>query len=407
MKNGCSNRKYDFDKITDRRNTGSVKFDSASAQGKPEDILPLWVADMDFPAPPCVIDALVKRSQYGIFGYSISGSEYFKVLRSWFSERFVWDTQPEWVIQTPGVVFAIHIAVRALTEKGDAILIQEPVYHSFSEAIGVNDRRKVVNPLAFSKGRYSIDFEDFENKIVQNKVKLFILCSPHNPVGRVWTREELKRMGDICLKHDVIVVSDEIHADFTYPGHQHHVFAGLNPEFSNRSVICTAPTKTFNLAGLQISNIFISNPDIHRRFRQEMRKCGSRSVNLMGIIACRAAYEGGGEWLDELKHYLSGNLGFLRDFLRERLPQIKLVEPEGTYLVWLDFHALGLEEKELENFLVNRAGLWLETGTLFGEGGEGFQRMNIACPRSFLEKALLHLENAVRSLSDHQSESSK
>jgi len=386
---------YDFDRIIDRKNTDSLKYDFAKERGKPEGILPLWVADMDFSAPPCVIDALVQKSQHGIFGYSESKSDYFEVLHDWFSRQFNWNVQPEWLVKTPGVVFAINTAIRALTDEGDAVLIQPPVYYPFSGSIVANRRKLVVNQLVYSHGKYSIDFSDFEEKIVENDVKLFILCSPHNPVGRVWTADELVRMGDICLKHGVIVVSDEIHADFTYPGHRHFVFADLKPEFSDITVTSTAPTKTFNLAGLQISNNFIANGDIRRKFRKAIARSGYSQPNVMGIVACRAAYAGGSEWLVKLKEYLSQNLDFLRSFLREKLPQIKLVEPEGTYLVWLDCSALGLDDKTLEDFIVNEAGLWLDSGTMFGAGGEGFQRINIACPRAVLHKALTRLEQAV------------
>lgn len=389
---------YDFDTIIDRKNTDSLKYDFAAKRGLPEGVLPLWVADMDFRTPPCVIEALVEKSRHGIFGYSDTREDYDEVLHNWFLKQFGWNVQPDWLVKTPGVVFAINIAIRALTDEGDAVLIQQPVYYPFAASIRANRRKLVVNQLVYSEGKYSIDFEDFEEKIIQNRVKLFILCSPHNPVGRVWTREELVRLGDICLKHNVLVVADEIHEDFTYPGHRHLVFADVKPEFSEMAITCTAPTKTFNLAGLQISNIFIPNPEIRQRFKKEITRSGYGDPNIMGIVACRAAYKGGSEWLAELKAYLLGNLNDLRDFLTQRLPQIKLVEPEGTYLVWLDCSGLGLDDKELEDFIINKAGLWLDSGTMFGAGGEGFQRINIACPRAILEKALTQLEGAVNRL---------
>jgi cystathionine beta-lyase len=350
---------------------------------------------MDFTAPACVIDALVNKSRHGIFGYSETRDDYYETLRDWFLKQFNWNVQPDWIVKTPGVVFAIYAAIRALTDEGDAVLIQQPVYSPFSSAVLVNRRKLVISQLVYSQGKYTIDFSDFEHKIIRNNVKLFILCSPHNPVGRVWTGEELVRLGEICLRYGVIVVSDEIHADFTYPGHRHLVFADVRPEFSEITVTCTAPTKTFNLAGLQISNIFIENMNIRRRFIKEISKTGYSHPNIMGIVACRAAYAGGSEWLIELKEYLSGNLDLLRNFLKQKLPQIKLVEPEGTYLAWLDFSALGIKDSELENLIVNHARLWLDSGTKFGSGGEGFQRINIACPRSILKKALDQLEQAI------------
>ncbi|KNZ43408.1 MalY/PatB family protein [Acetobacterium bakii] len=387
--------KTDFNEIIQRDNTNSIKYDFASRRGKPEGLLSLWVADMDFKTPAPVVDALVEKSRHGIFGYSESGQDYFFVLKKWFKTNFQWHIKPEWLVTTPGVVYAIATAIRSLTNQGDGVIIQQPVYYPFSEMITINNRNLIVNQLTYENGKYGIDFEDFEYKIIKNKVKLFILCNPHNPVGRVWTGEELMRLGDICLKHGVMVVSDEIHQDFIYTGHVHQVFSDLKPEFLKISITCTAPTKTFNLAGLQISNIFIANPGIRKKFKEEMIKGGYNQPNIMGMVACTAAYSKGGEWLEELLIYLSENLDFIRSFLINRLPRVKLIEPEGTYLVWLDFNALGLKEKELENLIIHKAGLWLDKGTMFGVGGEGFQRINIASPRIILEQALSQLERAI------------
>ncbi|MDX9872062.1 MAG: MalY/PatB family protein [Clostridia bacterium] len=389
--------KYNFDAIIDRKNTHSIKYDFAEERGKPDGVLPLWVADMDFPAPPAVIEALVQKSRHGIFGYSEMKADYFKTLQTWFKQRFDWEVRPEWLVKTPGVVFAFSIAIRALTEKNDAVLIQPPVYYPFSESVLVNERRLVTNQLIYAQGKYTIDFADFEQKIIENKVKLFLLCSPHNPVGRVWRKEELIRMGEICLKHGVKVISDEIHEDFVYPGYRHFVFANLKPEFAEITATCTAPSKTFNLAGLHVSNAFIANASIRAKFSAEISRCGLSQLNIMGLIASQAAYAHGGEWLEELKRYLNGNLNFLRDFLQRKIPQIQLVEPEGTYLAWLDCNALGLNDTELDDLMENRAGLWLDTGLMFGAGGAGFQRVNIACPREVLEKALTQLEQAIKS----------
>ncbi|HWP50115.1 MAG TPA: MalY/PatB family protein [Clostridia bacterium] len=388
-----------FDTIIDRHKTDSLKYDFAERRGKPADILPLWVADMDFTAPPAVLKALADRAAHGIFGYSdAANDDYFNVLSRWYSERFNWRPQPEWLIKTPGVVFAICTAIRALTREGDAVMIQPPVYYPFSESVLENNRRLVVNRLVYADGKYGIDLADFEEKIVSHGVKLFILCSPHNPVGRVWTEEELTVMGDICVRHGVTVVADEIHADFVYPGYRHRVFASLKSTFADISVTCTAPSKTFNLAGLQISNIFVPNADIRRRLRKEINRVGYSQPNVMGLLASRAAYAQGAEWLDELKVYLTGNLTFARSFLASHLPQVRLVEPEGTYLIWLDFSALGLSDQALNDLMVHKAGLWLDGGTMFGEGGEGFQRINIACPRKTLQDALQRLNKAVDTL---------
>lgn len=390
-----------FNELVDRKNTDSIKHDFAVRRGKPEGILSLWVADMDFRTPDCVIDALVEKSRHGIFGYSESSDEYFQVLKSWFFNNYNWEVQPEWLIKTPGVVYAINTAIRALTTKDEAVIIQEPVYYPFRESILKNGRQLVVNELVYRDYKYTINFDDFEKKIIKYKVKLFILCNPHNPVGRVWTEEELVQLGDICLKHGVIVVSDEIHADFVYPGYKHLVFSKIKPEYLDSTIICTAPTKTFNLAGLQISNMFISNANIRASVHEEIEKSGYSQLNIMGLTACTAAYKSGYEWLEGLKVYLNENLTFMRSFIVERIPQVKLIEPEGTYLVWLDFKNLNLDEEALEELIVNKANLWLDKGTMFGCGGAGFQRINIACPRPILTKAMIQLEKAINSLDEN------
>lgn len=387
-----------FDNAIERKGTNSLKYDFAAERGKPDDVLPLWVADMDFQTAPPVMEALEHSVRHGIFGYSESKQEYFDTLHQWYSQNFQWNVEKRWLVKTPGVVFAICAAIRSLTKKGDAVLIQQPVYYPFSQSVVKNNRVLVNNPLVSRDGAYSVDFEDFEEKIVRNHVRLFLLCSPHNPVGRVWTKEELTRMGDICVKHGVLVVSDEIHADFVYPGYRHFVFAGLKPEYSGIAITCTSPSKTFNLAGLQVSNIFIANPKLRRLFADEIEKTGYSQLNTMGLTACQAAYAHGRQWLEELKEYLSENLDFVRRFLAEKLPQIKLVEPQGTYLVWLDCRALGLNEEQLEDLFVNRAKLWLDSGSLFGPEGAGFERINIACPRKTLRQAFLQLEKAVRTV---------
>lgn len=389
---------YNFDEIIDRRNTNSLKYDFALERNKPRDVLPLWVADMDIKTPIEVREALIKSAEHGIFGYSDVKIEYFNTLNKWFKTNFDWETKQEWLVKAPGVVFAICTAIRALTEKGDAVLIQRPVYYPFSLSIVDNERKLVNNPLVYTDGKYEIDFADFEQKIIDNHVKLFILCSPHNPVGRVWTKEELTKIGDICLKHNVLIVADEIHEEFIYEGFKHHVFANLKPEFSDIAITCTAPSKTFNLAGLQVSNIFISNTEIRRKFKKEIVKTGYCELNAMGLIACQTAYAHGLDWLDQLKVYLAENLNFTRKFLAEKIPQIKLVEPQGTYLIWLDCSALNLDDKSLEDLIVNKAKLWLDAGTMFGSEGSGFQRINITCPRATLEKALQQLEAAVKAM---------
>lgn len=385
----------DFDTVPNRRGTNCFKYDFAREMGMPEDVLPLWVADMDFPTAPAVLERLHALAEHGIFGYTGVKDAYFSAVHNWYAQRFGWETQRSWLVTTPGVVFAIAIAIRAFTQKGDAILIQQPVYYPFANKVTENDRQLVVNPLVLKNGRYEMDFADMERKIVDYHVKMLLLCSPHNPVGRVWTKEELLRVGEICQKHGVLVVSDEIHADFTYAGHTHRVFASVKSEFADFTITCTAPSKTFNLAGLQNSNIFIPNRQLRHAYKKELSACGCGGTNCMGMAACQAAYEAGADWLEQLKQYLAGNLAYIRQFLREKLPEIALIEPEGTYLVWLDLRKLGLTEQQQRQLIVQDAKLWLDAGTLFGQGGEGFERINIACPRTTIEQAMQRLEHAV------------
>lgn len=386
---------FDFDTVPNRRGTNCFKYDFAREMGMPEDVLPLWVADMDFPTAPAVLERLHALAEHGIFGYTGVKDAYFSAVHNWYAQRFGWETQRSWLVTTPGVVFAIAIAIRAFTQKGDAILIQQPVYYPFANKVTENDRQLVVNQLVLKNGRYEMDFADMERKIVDYHVKMLLLCSPHNPVGRVWTKEELLRVGEICQKHGVLVVSDEIHADFTYAGHTHRVFASVKSEFADFTITCTAPSKTFNLAGLQNSNIFIPNRQLRHAYKKELSACGCGGTNCMGMAACQAAYEAGADWLEQLKQYLAGNLAYIRQFLREKLPDIALIEPEGTYLVWLDLRKLGLTEQQQRQLIVQDAKLWLDTGTLFGQGGDGFERINIACPRATIKQAMQRLERAV------------
>lgn len=386
---------FDFDKQIDRYNTNSAKFDTAVAQGYPADVLPLWVADMDFQAPECVQEALHKAADYGIFGYSFLGDGYVKAVQNWFAKRFDWQVERDWLITTPGVVFALSTVVRAVTNPGDAVLVQPPVYYPFYRVINNNGRKLVESPMLYENGRYTIDYADFEEKIIQNDVKMFILCSPHNPVCRVWTVEELAKIGAICKKHNVIVVSDEIHCDFAFPEHPHTPFVKACPEMQDRTIICTAPSKSFNLAGLQVSNIFIPGRELYEKVKTEMGIISYDSPNNLGCIACQAAYEGGEAWLDACKAYMRENLEFVRTFLAEHLPAIKLVEPEGTYFAWLDCTGLGMTKEELDDVIIHKAKLWLDSGAIFGEVAALFQRVVLACPRATLEEAMRRLEKAI------------
>ena len=386
---------YDFDKIIDRHGTNCLKFDFAKERGKNGDELSLWVADMDFEVAKPITDALQAQVNHGIYGYTEVKSDYFEIVKNWFKDNFGWEIKKGSLVKTPGVVYAIAMAVKAFTKEGEAVIIQQPVYYPFGEMIIANNRKLVNSPLVLKEGRYEIDFEDFEKKIVENNVKLFILCSPHNPVGRVWSVEELKKIGDICIKHGVVIFSDEIHADFVYEPNKHHVFASLGESYAANSVIATAPSKSFNIAGLQVSNIFIENKKLRDAFRNEIVKSGYSQLNTMGLVAARAAYESGKEWLDEVRAYIRDNLIFFRDYLKENIGELSLIEPEGTYLVWVDFRKLGLSEKQREDLIVNKAKLWIDSGAMFGVDGEGFERFNIACPRSYLKQALDSLKKAV------------
>lgn len=388
-------KNLDFDTIINRKNTKSLKYDFAEKRGMPKDILPLWVADMDFKTSSYIQDALTDCAKHGIFGYSEVQEQYFTILNEWMKKHHNWEIQEKWLIKTPGVVFALAMAVRAYTKINDSILIQQPVYYPFSEVITDNNRKVVSNDLYLGDdNRYHIDFEDFERKIIDENIKLFFLCNPHNPVGRVWTDTELIRIGNICVKHGVIVVSDEIHHDFVFRG-KHHVFANLKKEFENISITCTSPSKTFNLASMMISNIFIPNDELNLKFKNELNSVGISQLSVMGLIACETAYSKGEVWYQAMLAYIADNINFTKQYIKENLPDISLIDTEGTYLVWLDFRKTGLNVSELENLIINKAKLWLDSGKIFGKCGEGFQRINVACPRSILKEALDRIKNAL------------
>ena len=389
---------YDFDKVIDRKNTDCLKFDFAVQRGRPADVLPFWVADMDFPIAREIQEALIKRCEHGIFGYTEATEPYFAALHGWYLKHFGWDVQRPWLIKTPGVVFALAMAVKAFTKPGEAVLIQQPVYYPFSEVILDNGRELVNSPLVLKHGHYDMDFADLEAKLARPEVKLMLLCSPHNPVGRVWTREELQKVGDLCLRYGVIVVADEIHSDFVWEGHKHTNFATLGEEYAQNCLVCTAPSKTFNLAGLQVSNIFIPNQRLRRAFRKQVDAAGYSQLNTLGLTACQAAYTYGEEWLQQVKQYIAANIALVDAYLKEKLPQIKLMPIEGTYLIWLDCSALGMSSAAREQWLWHTAKLWLDGGGIFGPEGEAFERINVACPRATLLQGLEQLKSAVDAL---------
>lgn len=389
-------RNLDFDRIIDRKNTRCLKYDFAVKRGMPEDVLPLWVADMDFETSSYIEDALTERVQEGIFGYSDVQTPYFEIIRDWMVRHHDWEPQEKWLIKTPGVVFALAMAVKAYTDPGDKVLLQQPVYYPFSEVITDNGREVVSNDLVLTEdGTYKIDFADFEQKIIANGIKLFLLCSPHNPVGRVWTKEELEKIGDICVKHGVTVVSDEIHNDFIWEG-THTVFAGIKKEFADISVTCTSPSKTFNLASMLISNIFIPNQILRRKFRKEMDRAGISQLSVLGLVATEAAYAHGDEWYAAMKNYVRDNIAFARAYVEENLPGVRMIDTQGTYLIWLDFRQTGLTVEELDHKIIYEAGLWLDSGKIFGKTGEGFERINVACPRAVLQEALDRIQGILQ-----------
>ena len=385
----------DFDTVFDRRGTVSAKHDTVADNGYPEDVLPMWVADMDFRVPACITDALQKNVDHGIFGYSFAPDSYYQAVQGWFASRFDWQIQRDWMVFSPGVVFALSTAIRVMTQPSAAVLVTPPVYYPFYNVIRNNERKLVESQLIYEDGRYSIDFEDFEQKIIDNDVKLFILCSPHNPICRVWTQEELKKIGDICRRHGVKVVSDEIHCDFTWPGHPHTPFIKACPEMAEDTIVCTAPSKSFNLAGLQTSNIIIPGAALREAWQREMLRINFHAPNSLGLRACEAAYAAGAQWLDECRAYMWENMAYVRNFLAEHIPQIKLVEPEGTYFAWLDCTGLGLNKEALDDLIIHKAKLWLDTGSLFGQCSEQFQRVVLACSRSVVVEAMNRLKAAL------------
>ena len=381
-------RNLNFDEIINRRGTDCLKYDFAVRRGMPEDVLPLWVADMDFKTTSYVEDAVIERTKHGIFGYSESGEEYFKAVAGWMRRHHNWEIRPEWLIKTPGVVFALAMAVKAFTEKGDSVLIQQPVYYPFSEVIRDNGRVVVSNDLYLGEdNRYHIDLADFEKKIVKYHVKLFLLCSPHNPTGRVFTKEELTAMGDLCVKHGVKVVSDEIHNDFVFQG-EHTVFASVKKEYEEISVICTSPSKTFNLASMLISNIFVPNRELRQQFRHEVDAAGISQLSVLGLVAAKEAYAQGDDWYEQMMSYVGENIRYVKEYVKENLPGVTVIDGEGTYLMWLDFRGTGLDPEELDRRIIYEAKLWLDSGKIFGHTGAGFQRINVAAPRAVLTECL-------------------
>ena len=397
--------KYDFNQICDRKNTNCFKWDFIQSIFGNYDVIPMWVADMDFPVATPIVEALKRRVEHEFYGYTKASTDVIQSVVDRMWDKYAWKIKSEWIVFTPGVVPALNIAVRMLTHPGDEIILQEPVYYPFFPAVTSSGCQIVNNQLKLINGRYEMDYEDLEHQFharigmlpVPNRIKAIMLCNPHNPVGRLWSKEELTKLGDIAIKHGVVVISDEIHCELLFKDHQHTPFASISEEFEQNSIVCMSPSKTFNLAGLEVSSIIIPNKKLRHLFINT-RTGILPEPNLFGYTALEAAYRFGDEWLDQLLDYLQGNLDFLLKYFANRIPKIKVIKPQGTYLIWLDCRDLGMDDMTLRNFMRDKAKVGFDDGFLFGSGGSGFQRMNIACPRPILEEALIRIETMVNKL---------
>ncbi|NUU59803.1 MalY/PatB family protein [Paenibacillus agri] len=386
--------KYDFDRVINRRNTGSVKWDECGKLFGNENILPLWVADMDFESPPAVKEALLRRAELGLYGYSISDDSYQGSIISWFERRHDWELKREWIVNSPGVVVSLGLCVELFSAPGDGVIIQTPVYRPFYDVIEMNGRTLVKNPLLQQGGRYEMDYEGLE-RLMQDGAKLMILCSPHNPVGRIWERDELLRLGELCLQYGVTVISDGIHCDMEFEGHKYVSFAGLSPELADITVTALSVTKTFNSPGLQTSFIVASNPVLRRKFKRRLDALGLHNIGYFAAEVVKAAYNESEDWLEELIQYIAGNVKYATDYLERYLPQIGITRPDGTYLLWIDCRALGLDVPGLKKLMYKEAQIAFQEGSIFGTEGEGYLRINLACPRSTLQEALERFVRAV------------
>lgn len=389
---------FESEHVVDRKNTASIKWDEVEKAYEEEDILPFWIADMDFKAPQPVLAALQERVQHGVFGYTSRTDTYDQAIMDWLEKRHRWSIEKDWICHAPGIVPALSFIVQIFTEPEDEILIQPPVYHPFYQVTRENGRKLVQNPLKLEHNRYVIDFEDLESKLKTHSVKLFLLCSPHNPVGRVWTKEELQKLGELCRQYNILVVSDEIHFDLVFKPFTHTPFASISEELAQRSIICTAPSKTFNLAGLQTSNLIIPNSELRERFKRFLSVNFLGLTNTFGQLATEAAYRAGEEWLENCLQYLQENLNFLMKYIAEHIPTLKVIKAEGTYLIWIDCRGLNMDDQRLRLFMRHEAKVAVNEGVMFGEGGSGFIRMNIACSRALLEEGLSRIKKAVDQL---------
>lgn len=387
---------YNFDKLIERASTASVKYDLRQFIFKNPDVLPMWVADMDFETPDFIRQAVIKRAQHPIYGYTFRPESYYQAIMNWFLKRHNWKVEKDWILFSPGVVPAVNFAVLALTNPGDEIIVQPPVYFPFFSAVQENNRQIVYNQLIRDGDQYQINFDQLEKQA--QTARMLILCNPHNPVGRSWTKEELTELGKICLKHNLLVISDEIHADLVLPGHKHQVFAEVSPELSANIITMHAASKTFNLAGLASSSVIISDLALREQYKSFISRLHIDMGNLFGMVATQTAFEEGEQWLGQVLDYIFGNIVYATDFLADQLPKVKVIKPEATYMIWLDFSAFQMSDDELKSFLINEAKLGLNSGIDFGPGGEGFMRINVACPRLLLQQGLERLRDAFTQL---------
>ncbi|WP_265445441.1 MalY/PatB family protein [Acetivibrio straminisolvens] len=387
-----------FDEVVNRKNTDSLKWDYCKQRFGKSGILPMWVADMDFKSPSIISEAIIQRAQHGIFGYTEASERLSAALAGWMKKRHGWQIDEKWISYSPGVVTSVNTAILAYTKPGDKVLMQTPIYYPFYNSIIDNERELVTNSLRDNNGHYGIDFEDLEKKLSDN-VKMMIFCSPHNPIGRVWKIDELKEVLRLCKKYNVILVSDEIHSDLVFKGHKHIPIASLIEDDFKNCITLVSPTKTFNIAGLSVSAVIISEAGLRAKFRSTLSKNGANMLNIFGLVAAEAAYSSCEKWLDELLVYLEENLNTLEEYFKENIPQIKVIRPEATYLAWLDCNGLKVPAGQLKDFFVNKAGVGLNDGFAFGKEGLGFQRLNFACPRTVLLEGLERIKKAVDGLS--------
>lgn len=384
---------YNFDEIISREGTRSVKFGLRKEIFGRKDIIPLWVADMDFRTPDFITEVVKDRANREIYGYTYRPNEYYESIIRWIKKRYKWNIEKEWLIFSPGVVPALNVAVMVFTNPGDKIIVQPPVYFPFFSSVKNNNRKLINNQLLYENGKYTIDFQNLEKETAAG-AKMILLCSPHNPVGRVWTEEELEKLAGICIKHNVLIISDEIHSDLILPGNCHIPMARISGAIANQVITCMAPSKSFNIAGLATSFVIISNPVIRKKFIRMIEKLHIGGGNIFGMEASIAAYSNGEGWINKMLEYVNGNMNLVAEYCREKIPRIKPVKTEATYLAWLDCHDLGMDDADLHKFMIEKAGLGFSDGPKFGNGGSGFQRMNLACPRTVVNEALERIEKA-------------